>query len=90
MISRFITNQVLEDLKPSRVVGVFGPRRSGKTVLMNLIKEKISNTRILMVHGENLDAAEALSSQRTGVLKRFIGANKYLFVDEAQKIPNIG
>jgi len=90
MISRFITNQVLEDLKPSRVVGVFGPRRSGKTVLMNLIKEKISSTRILMVHGENLDAAEALSSQRTGVLKRFIGANKYLFVDEAQKIPNIG
>ncbi len=90
MISRFITNQVLENLKPSRVVGVFGPRRSGKTVLMNLIKEKISSTRILMVHGENLDAAEALSSQRTGVLKRFIGANKYLFVDEAQKIPNIG
>jgi predicted AAA+ superfamily ATPase len=90
MISRFITNQVLEDLKPSRVVGVFGPRRSGKTVLMNLIKEKISSTRIRMVHGENLDAAEALSSQRTGVLKRFIGANKYLFVDEAQKIPNIG
>jgi len=90
MISRFITNQVLEDLKPSRVVGVFGPRRSGKTVLMNLIKEKISSTRILMVHGENLDAAEALSSQRTGVLKRFIGASKYLFVDEAQKIPNIG
>jgi len=57
---------------------------------MNLIKEKISSTRILMVHGENLDAAEALSSQRTGVLKRFIGASKYLFVDEAQKIPNIG
>ena len=90
MMSRFITNQVLEDLKPSRVVGVFGPRRSGKTVLMNLIKEKISSTRILMVHGENLDTAEALSSQRTGVLKRFIGTNKYLFVDEAQKIPNIG
>ncbi len=90
MISRFITNQVLKDLKPSRVVGVFGPRRSGKTVLMNLIKEKLSSTRILMVHGENLDTAEALSSQRTGVLKRFIGTNKYLFVDEAQKIPNIG
>jgi len=90
MISRFITKQVIEDLRPSRVVGVFGPRRSGKTVLMNLIKEKIGIEEILMVHGENLDAAEALSSQRTGTLKRFIGNNKYLFIDEAQKIPNIG
>jgi uncharacterized protein len=90
MISRYITKQVLRDLEPSRVVGVFGPRRSGKTVLMNLIKEKIGTSQVLMVHGENLDAAEALSSQRTGVLRRFIGANKYLFVDEAQKVPNIG
>ncbi|MGM0365008.1 MAG: ATP-binding protein [Actinomycetota bacterium] len=90
MISRYITNQVVKDLKPSRVVGVFGPRRAGKTVLMNLIKGKIGSSEIIMVNGENLDAAEALSSQRTGVLKRFIGVNKYLFVDEAQKIPNIG
>jgi len=90
MISRYITNQVFRDLEPSRVVGVFGPRRSGKTVLMNIIREKVGASQVLMVHGENLDVAEALSSQRTGVLKRFIGANKYLFVDEAQKIPNIG
>ncbi len=90
MISRYITNQVLKALKPCRVVGVFGPRRAGKTVLMNLIKEKIGSSKILMVNGENLDAAEALSSQRTSVLKRFIGANKYLFIDEAQKIPSIG
>jgi predicted AAA+ superfamily ATPase len=57
---------------------------------MNLIKERIGSSKVLMVHGENLDVAEALSSQRTGELKRFIGTNKYLFVDEAQKIPNIG
>ncbi len=90
MISRYITEQVLKDLKPSRVVGVFGPRRSGKTVLMNVIKDKVNSNRVLMVNGENLDVAEVLSSQRTGVLKRFIGDNEYLLVDEAQKIPNIG
>jgi len=90
MIPRYITNQILNNLKPSRVIGVFGPRRSGKTVLMNLIKEKIKKENVLMVHGENLDVAETLSSQRTGNLKRFIGSNKYLFIDEAQKISNIG
>jgi len=90
MISRYITQQVIDNLRPSKVVGVFGPRRSGKTVLMNFIKEKIGSKNILMVHGENLDVIEALSSQRTGTLKRFIGKNEYLFVDEAQKVPNIG
>jgi len=28
---------------------------------MNLIREKIDASQVLMVHGENLDAAEALS-----------------------------
>ena len=54
--------QVFRDLKPSRVVVcVFSPRRSGKTVIMNLIREKIDASQLPMVHGENLDAAEALS-----------------------------
>lgn len=89
MITRIITNQIADSIKAGRVVGIFGPRRSGKTTLMNLIKEKIGSN-ILMVHGENLDAAEILSSQRTSVLKRFIGNNKCLFIDEAQEIPDIG
>jgi len=58
MISRFITIQILNSLKPSKVIGVFGPRRSGKTTLMNIIKEKIGQKDILMVHGENLDVIE--------------------------------
>lgn len=90
MITRYITLQVINSLKPSKVVGVFGPRRTGKTTLMNIIKEKIGHDDILMVHGENLDVIEVLSSQRTSVFKRFIGKKKYLFIDEAQKIPNIG
>ena len=90
MITRFITIQIINSLKPSKVVGVFGPRRTGKTTLMNIIREKIGRDDILMVHGENLDIIEVLSSQRTSIFKRFIGKKKYLFIDEAQKIPNIG
>jgi hypothetical protein len=30
-------------------------------MFMNLIREKIDASQVLMVHGENLDAAEALS-----------------------------
>lgn len=93
MVYRHITPKVIKNLKAARVVGVFGPRRAGKTLLMNQIKNELENSRaarVLMVHGESLDVAEALSSQRTSILKRFIGNYDYLFIDEAQKIPNIG
>lgn len=43
-----------------------------------------------MVQGDNLDVAEILSSQRLSVLRRFTAGYDYLFIDEAQKIPNIG
>lgn len=43
-----------------------------------------------MVQGDNIDAAEIISSQRLSVLKQLTAGYDYLFIDEAQKIPNIG
>lgn len=43
-----------------------------------------------MVQGDNIDAAEIISSQRLSVLKQFTAGYDYLFIDEAQKIPTIG
>lgn len=90
MISRFIEKQLQLSLKPGKVVGLFGARRTGKTVLMKRIKELLKNQSVLMVQGENLDVAEIMSSQRTSVFQKFIAGYKYLFIDEAQKIHNIG
>lgn len=90
MIPRFIEKQVLSSLKPAKVITVFGPRRSGKTVLMEMIKSKMVNKKVLLVQGENLDAAEVLSSQRKSVLEKFTAGYDFLFIDEAHKIPNIG
>lgn len=90
IIPRYLENEIIKNLKPHQVVGVFGPRRSGKTFLMNLIIKKIGRKDVLVVNGESLDTAEILSSQRTSVLGQFIGKKKFLFIDEAQKIPKIG
>lgn len=89
MVPRFIEKQVLKALKPGQVVGIFGARRTGKTILLETLKQKIDN-KVLMVHGENLDVAEILSSQRTSTLKQFVEGYQYLFIDEAQTIPRIG
>ncbi|MFH1540652.1 MAG: ATP-binding protein [Elusimicrobiota bacterium] len=90
MIPRFIENQISASLKTGKVIGLFGARRTGKTVLMNLVKEKLKNKPVLMVNGENLDVIEVLSSRRLNVLEKFVSGYKYLFIDEAQKIPDIG
>ena len=89
-ISRLLENVIIESLKPGFVIGLFGARRTGKTFLMEQIKGRIKGKKILMVQGDNLDVAEILSSQRLSVLKLFTAGYDYLFIDEAQKIPNIG
>jgi len=90
MISRIIKDRIIASLKRGKVTGLFGARRTGKTFLMEEIKRELTDYKILMVQGENLDVAEILSSQRAAVLKNFVAGYDYLFIDEAQKIPNIG
>lgn len=90
MISRFIENQILSELKPALVVCLFGARRTGKTTLLHSLKQSLSHKKVLSVHGQDLTTQEILSSQRTDTLARFVHGYDYLFVDEAQYIPNIG
>lgn len=90
MIDRIIEKSLLSSLKPGNVTGLFGARRTGKTVLMNSIVAALPKEKVLVVQGEDLDAAEVLSSRRLSVLKDFAAGYDYLFIDEAQKIPDIG
>lgn len=90
MISRSIKKQILSQLKPAWVVCLFGARRTGKTTLLDELKSTLTPKKVLMVHGQDLTTQEILSSERTETLSRFVKAYDYLFVDEAQYIPNIG
>lgn len=90
MIPRVLTETILEKIKPGFVVGLFGARRTGKTVLMETVRTRLQPSRIRMVQGDNLDVAEILSSRRLSVIKPFVAGYDFLFIDEAQKIPAIG
>jgi uncharacterized protein len=91
MIARFIKKQIYASLsKPGKVTGIFGARRTGKTFLMEEIKNDLKGKKVLLVQGEDLDAAEILSSRRLSRLKQLVEGYNYLFIDEAQKIPDIG
>jgi predicted AAA+ superfamily ATPase len=90
MVPRIIEKQLLDNLKPNQVIALLGARRTGKTYLMEKIKNEIGKEKVLMVQGDDLDIAEVFSTQRLSVLRNFIKGYDYLFLDEAQKIPNIG
>ena len=90
MVTRIVKDQIKNDLKPRHVTGLFGARRTGKTFLMEQIRNEMPNEKVLYVQGDDLDVADILSSQRTSLLNSYVKGYKYLFIDEAQKIPNIG
>lgn len=77
-IPRLIKKQLTEDLKPMHVTGLFGARRTGKTFLMNQIINEIGKDKILLVQGDDLDAADILSSQRSSLLSNFSKGYNFL------------
>ena len=89
----YIPQKQLENLKkalaPNKVVVIYGPRRCGKTTLLHKFLEK-TKLKYLLVSGEDITVQEYLGSQSIGKLESFIGKNKLLVVDEAQKVKGIG
>jgi predicted AAA+ superfamily ATPase len=89
MIARKLQLLIEDSLKPGFAIGLFGARRTGKTVLMQQLAEKIPG-KILLISGEDFDVQEIFSSQKLNLLKSATAGYTHLFIDEAQKIPNIG
>ncbi|MFH0728300.1 MAG: ATP-binding protein [Pseudomonadota bacterium] len=89
----YIEQKQLENLrvfaKPGKVVVVYGARRTGKTTLLKEFL-KTEETPYLMVSGEDIAVQGYLVSQSVEKLTAFIGRNRLLVVDEAQKVPQIG
>lgn len=88
-IKRDIEDTIIKSMKPNKVVVLFGPRRVGKTYLMKNLIKKINKPHI-MYNGEDFAVSEKLQRRTVKNYKNLLGNKKYLFIDEAQAIPNIG
>lgn len=76
-------------LTPNKVIVIYGPRRCGKTTLLNKFLEGISE-KYLFVSGEDLTVQNYLSSQSIQKLREFVGGNELIVIDEAQRTEKIG
>jgi hypothetical protein len=92
IIERSITKTIrkLWSTKP-KVVILYGPRQSGKTTLVTrLLLRDIDPKSVAAYNGDDLRDREAMGKPDLAALKKAVGNKKYLFVDEAQRIPDIG
>lgn len=86
---RDLSRNILKRLQPNKVVIVFGARRVGKTVLVKEILNQI-NEPVLSLNGEDINVHDKLVIRSVENYKQLIGSYKLLYIDEAQKIPDIG
>ncbi|MEM6298241.1 MAG: ATP-binding protein [Bacteroidota bacterium] len=89
LVRREIESQLIEYLRPNKVVVLLGPHRVGKTVLIQQLLEQI-NEPYLLLHGEDIDVKKQLAYRSTQRYRNFLGDKRLLIIDEAQKIPEVG
>lgn len=88
-VDRVIKNKILESLIPNKVIVLLGPRRVGKTVLIQQIIDEIKEPYLLM-SGEDIRVLELLKRRSTQNYVNLLQGKRLLIIDEAQKIPDIG
>ncbi|MFZ3073794.1 MAG: ATP-binding protein [Minisyncoccales bacterium] len=76
-------------LKPNKVLVIYGPRRVGKTTLLNNFLSGCK-LKYRLDSGDNIKTREILASQDFDILKNYAADYELIAIDEAQRIPNVG
>ena len=87
MIVRTLQTILQKRLFKGKAILLFGPRQCGKSTLVEVMLE---STDHYYMNGDEADVRETLSNTTSTKLKAIIGNKKVVFIDEAQRIPNVG
>lgn len=89
MISRFLETSIVSRFFKGKAILLFGPRQSGKSTLIETLLKGQSKPW-LYLSGDEADVRELLTNTTSTRLKSVIANQQIVFIDEAQRIPNIG
>lgn len=84
---RAVEKRLKSFLFKGKVVILYGPRQVGKTTLAKKLVAEYNGAYFLC---EEPDVNSAFTNKTSTEMKAFIGDNKFVVLDEAQKIHNIG
>lgn len=87
MFDRTIENIIKEKINGGKVIVVVGARQVGKTTLLNKI---LNDKDYLFLDADDPSTRNLLQNPTTEQIRTLIGDYKYIFLDEAQRIPGIG
>ena len=87
-LDRDLKKNLLEKWNSGKVLILIGPRQVGKTTLIRSLCEAEGN--YLFLNGDDSEDRLLLENAGESKLRNIIGSHKTIFVDEAQRISNIG
>ena len=87
MIKRDLENKIINRFGTGKAILLIGPRQVGKTTLFNKLLE---GKEYLFLNGDDPTVRKLISNPNLEQLKNIIGNYKIVFIDEAQRIDNIG
>lgn len=89
MISRYIESDIRERMFKQKVIHLSGARQVGKSTLLGQLAKTIDKP-ILVLNGNNSDVRQMFLNATSTALGYLIKGHEIVFIDEAQRIANIG
>lgn len=88
MINRLTAERIKAAAKSKKIVILMGARQVGKTTLLKSLFQNSDST--LWLNGDELDIQNLFANLSADRFKAYLGKNKILVIDEAQRIEDIG
>lgn len=90
MLIRQLEKTIKNSLKQGFINVIYGPRRVGKTVLLEKLIADNPIEKTLFINGDTQEGRDVLSSTSEVILSKLVENFSVVAVDEAQRIPNVG
>lgn len=90
MIKRLLTQTILKNQQTGFINLIYGPRRVGKTILLEQLTVNIPKGDMLWFNGDTQETRTTLSTTSEVALRNLVQKANIVVIDEAQRISNIG
>jgi len=87
MIKRSLQKALGSRFHKGKAIVLIGSRQVGKTTL---VEACMKDADVLFLNGDDPDVRDLLEDAGVSKLKAILGAHKWVFIDEAQRIPQVG